>query len=225
MNIACSSCLLPSFSFTIFGKTMNYCHCTGLKNKNGSLCLHDSFFSIHKRTCYKLECTCIFCHITATLPCSNLNGAVHIFLGKPEMWMNSSTSMRNNTYLLILQANCATIWCEKCDNSWLALTIKFVFLQESLSKVLTNQNMFSKQNQMSMFHRGWQWAFKSKGFFSKKKMLQKIVLNLLWTPNDLDPWPVWNIELAVLHGSSTTWFQMSCYCYAKLNSWIVIKNM
>ena len=165
MNIACSSCLLPSFSFTISGKTMNYCHCTGLKNKNGSLCLHDGFFSIHKRTCNKLECTCIFCHITSTLPCSNLNGAVHIFPGKPEMSMNSSTSMRNNTYLLTLQANCATIWWEKCDNSWLALTIKFVFLQESLSKVLTNQNMFSKQNQMSMLHRGWQWAFKSKGFF------------------------------------------------------------
>ena len=28
----------------------------------------------------------------------------------------------------------------------------FVFLQESLSKVLTNQNMFSKQNQMSVLH-------------------------------------------------------------------------
>jgi len=42
----------------------------------------------------------------------------------------------------------------------------FVFLQESLSKVLTNQNMFSKQNKTSALHQGWQWAFKSKGFFS-----------------------------------------------------------
>ena len=56
-------------------------------------------------------------------------------------------------------------------------------------------------------------------------MLEKIVLNLLWTPNDLDPLPVWNIELAMLHFGSTNWFQMSCYCHAKLNSWIVIKNM
>ena len=56
-------------------------------------------------------------------------------------------------------------------------------------------------------------------------MLEKIVLNLLWTPNDLDPLPVWNIELAMLHFGSTTWFQMSCYCHGKLNSWIVIKNM
>ena len=119
MNIACSSCLLPSFSFTISGKTMNYFHCTGMKNKNGSLCLHDGFFSIHKITCYKLESTCIFCHITSALPCSNLNGVVHIFSGKPEMSMNSSTSMRNNTYLVTLQANCATIWWGKCDNSWL----------------------------------------------------------------------------------------------------------
>ena len=199
MNIACSSCLLPSFSFTISGKTMNYCHCTGLKNKNGPLCLHDSFFSIHKRTCYKLECTCIFCHITATLPCSNLNGAVHIFLGKPEMWMNSSTSMRNNTYLLILQANCATIWCEKCDNSWLALTIKFVFLQESLSKVLTNQNMFSKQNQMSMFHRGWQWAFKSKGFFFlKRKCYRKLC------------WIYYELQMTWIHGLFET---LSLLCY------------
>ena len=142
MNIACSSCLLPSFSFTISGKTMNYCHCKGMKNKNGSLCLHDGFFSIHKITCYKLESTCIFCHITSALPCSNLNGVVHIFSGKPEMLMNSSTSMRNNTYLVTLQANCATIWWGKCDNSWLALTIFCLFARKPVKSVDQSEHVF-----------------------------------------------------------------------------------
>ena len=67
--------------------------------------------------------------------------------------LNSSSSMRNNAYLLTLQAKCATIW--KARLEWLALTILICLpsLRKSLAKVLTNQStscswrsIISKQN-------------------------------------------------------------------------------
>ena len=67
--------------------------------------------------------------------------------------LNSSSSMRNNAYLLTLQANCATIWKGRLE--WLALTILICLpsLRKSLAKVLTNQStscswrsIISKQN-------------------------------------------------------------------------------
>ena len=67
--------------------------------------------------------------------------------------LNSSSSMRNNAYLLTLQAKCATIWKGRLE--WLALTILIFLpsLRKSLAKVLTNQStscswrsIISKQN-------------------------------------------------------------------------------
>ena len=54
--------------------------------------------------------------------------------------LNSSSSMRNNAYLLTLQAKCATIWKGRLE--WLALTILICLpsLRKSLAKVLTNQS-------------------------------------------------------------------------------------
>ena len=90
----------------------SYCHGTDLKNNNGSL----QFFS----------------------------GLYTFLSGKPEMSVNLSTSMRNNTHLLTLQVNWATI-CQMRKHTtpmWPQLTSPdyFVFLQESLAKVLTNQS-------------------------------------------------------------------------------------
>ena len=193
---------------------MNYCHWTGLKNKNGSLRLHGGFFSIQKRTSYKLECTCIFCHITSALPCSNLNGTVHIFSGKPEMSMNFSTSMRNNTYLLTLQANCATFWWEKCDHSWLALTI-LSFCKKACQKCWPIRTCFQNKTKQARCIKVGNGPLKARVSFPKKQMLQKLVLNLLWTPNDLDDLFE---TLCYTYSSGTSWFQLSCYCHAKLNS-------
>ena len=54
--------------------------------------------------------------------------------------LNSSSSMRNNSYLLTLQAKCGTIW--RGILKWLALTILICLpsLRKSLAKVLTNQS-------------------------------------------------------------------------------------
>lgn len=102
MSFACSPCLLPSSSFTISGKKIkSYCHGTDLKIKTVPCIFTVAYvFSLS-------ECTCIFCHITSTS-----HDSPYAFLsGKPEMSIDSSTSMSgNNTlYLLTLQVNCATI--------------------------------------------------------------------------------------------------------------------
>ena len=66
----------------------------------------------------------------------------HFFLGKPEMSMDSSTSIRNNTYWLNLQANCATIWWGKTQIGPLLTSSEyFIFLRESLAKAFTNQSV------------------------------------------------------------------------------------
>ena len=62
----------------------------------------------------------------------------------PSLGRLWSTSMRNNTYLLTLQANCATI-CHMRKHTTptrpqLTSSDCFVFLGESLAKVLTNQS-------------------------------------------------------------------------------------
>lgn len=125
-ELACSPCLLPSTSFTISGKKIkSYCHGTDLKIKTVPCIFTVAYvFGLS-------ECTCIFCHITSTS-----HDSPYAFLsGKPEMSIDSSTSMSgNNTlYLLTLQVNCATIDKKKTqrrrDHSRLALTI-FVFLRE-----------------------------------------------------------------------------------------------
>ena len=52
--------------------------------------------------------------------------------------MDSPTSMRNNSYLLTLQANFATI-CLMRKHTTPTLPDYFLFLLESQAKVLTNQ--------------------------------------------------------------------------------------
>ena len=72
-----------------------------------------------------------------TLP-RHLTEQYTILSGKPEMSMDSPTSMRNNSYLLTLQANFATIcWMRKHTTP--TLPDFFLFLLESQAKVLTNQ--------------------------------------------------------------------------------------
>ena len=61
-----------------------------------------------------------------------------ILSGKREISMDSPTSMRNNSYLLTLQANFATI-CLMRKHTTPTLPDYFLFLLESQAKVLTNQ--------------------------------------------------------------------------------------
>ena len=77
---------------------LRYYHDTDLKNENGSLHLHGGLhvINLNARLCFVL----LPRHLTEPYP---------FLSGKPEMSMDSSTSMRNDTYLLTLQANCATI--------------------------------------------------------------------------------------------------------------------
>ena len=81
--------------------------------------------------------------------------------GKPEMSMDSSTSMRNDTYLLTLQVNCATI-CQmrntqrRRGHSWLALTI---FARKPGKSVKQSEraiykSAISKQKQTTALHQG-----------------------------------------------------------------------
>ena len=58
--------------------------------------------------------------------------------------MDSPTSMRNNSYLLTLQANFATI-CLMKKHTTPTLPDYFLFLLESQAKVLTNQGTKSIQ--------------------------------------------------------------------------------
>ena len=107
-----------------------------LKNKNGSLHLHGGFHVINLNA--RVYFVTLSRHLTES----------YTFLsGKPER--NSSTSMRNNTYLLTLRANCATICQMRKDTTptrpQLISSDYFVFLQESLAKVLTSRSApFSK---------------------------------------------------------------------------------
>ena len=77
---------------------LHYYHDTDLKNENGSLHLHGGLHVINLNA--RLYFVTLPRHLTE--PCPFLSG-------KPEMSMDSSTSMRNDTYFLTLQANCATI--------------------------------------------------------------------------------------------------------------------
>ena len=67
-----------------------------------------------------------------------------ILSGKREISMDSPTSMRNNSYLLTLQANFATI-CLMRKHTTPTLPDYFLFLLESQAKVLTNQGTKSIQ--------------------------------------------------------------------------------
>ena len=104
--------------------------------QNGSLHLHGGFHVINLNA--RVYFVTLSRHLTES----------YTFLsGKPER--NSSTSMRNNTYLLTLRANCATICQMRKDTTptrpQLISSDYFVFLQESLAKVLTSRSApFSK---------------------------------------------------------------------------------
>ena len=67
-----------------------------------------------------------------------------ILSGKREISMDLPTSMRNNSYLLTLQANFATI-CLMRKHPTPTLPDYFLFLLESQAKVLTNQGTKSIQ--------------------------------------------------------------------------------
>ena len=67
-----------------------------------------------------------------------------ILSSKREISMDSPTSMRNNSYLLTLQANFATI-CLMRKHTTPTLPDYFLFLLESQAKVLTNQGTKSIQ--------------------------------------------------------------------------------
>ena len=110
-NFASSKYL--SSSFTISGKIVNsYCHGTDLKNNNGSL----QFLS---GPCPFFQVN-LKCQWTHPLPWEI------ILIYWLCRWTVQPFLRWGNTQL----------WC---DHSWLALAI-FVFLQESLAKVLTNES-------------------------------------------------------------------------------------
>ena len=99
---------------------------------------------------YKLEWTCSFVKLRR-----HLKERYTILSGKPEMSMDSPTSMRSNIYLPTLQANCATI-CQVRKQTTPTRPYYFLFLRENQAKALTNQStpFISKQKQLTSLHQG-----------------------------------------------------------------------
>ena len=98
--------------------------------------------------------------------------------------MDSPTSMNNNTYLLTLQANCATI-SQMRKHTTPTRPDYFLFLRESQAKVLTNQStpFILKQKQTIALHQGWQQAVCALRSLSIMGGIQNLIicLKLAWS--------------------------------------------
>ena len=127
----------------------SYYQGTDLKNKNCSLHIHGGLHVTNLNASVYFV-TQLPRHVTETFTFLSV---------KPKMSMDSSTSIRNNTYLQASQANSETQ--RRCAHSWIALTI-LSSCEKECRPIIARiyKSAISKQKQTTALHQGRQLALK-----------------------------------------------------------------